>query len=82
MLAERGVRVLVLDARPRLGGRATAFADRDTGEMVDNGQHVHVRLLPRDARVPGADRRRTRNVRIQAALEIPFIARRRTALAA
>ena len=33
-------------ARPRarsprqLGGRATAFIDRETGELVDNGQHV------------------------------------------
>ena len=40
MLAEEGVRVLVLDARPQLGGRATAFVDRETGERVDNGQHV------------------------------------------
>jgi squalene-associated FAD-dependent desaturase len=39
-LAGRGVRVHVLDARPQLGGRATAFADRETGELVDNGQHV------------------------------------------
>src|SRR5262249_13818072 len=39
-LIERGARVLVLDARSRLGGRATAFPDRDTGELVDNGQHV------------------------------------------
>jgi hydroxysqualene dehydroxylase len=39
-LAESGARVLVLDARPQLGGRATAFADRATGELVDNGQHV------------------------------------------
>ena len=39
-LARRGARVLVLEARSRLGGRATAFADRDTGELVDNGQHV------------------------------------------
>jgi squalene-associated FAD-dependent desaturase len=36
----RGARVLVLEARSRLGGRATAFADRETGEVVDNGQHV------------------------------------------
>jgi len=35
-----GARVLVLEARSRLGGRATAFADRETGEVVDNGQHV------------------------------------------
>jgi hydroxysqualene dehydroxylase len=39
-LAESGLRVLVLDARPQLGGRATAFPDRTTGELVDNGQHV------------------------------------------
>ena len=39
-LARRGARVLVLEARARLGGRATAFPDRETGELVDNGQHV------------------------------------------
>lgn len=39
-LARGGARVLVLEARPRLGGRATAFPDRETGELVDNGQHV------------------------------------------
>ena len=32
--------MLVLEARPQLGGRATAFTDRVTGELVDNGQHV------------------------------------------
>ncbi len=39
-LAREGARVVVLEARSRLGGRATAFADRETGELVDNGQHV------------------------------------------
>jgi squalene-associated FAD-dependent desaturase len=39
-LSTAGARVLVLEARPQLGGRATAFVDRDTGELVDNGQHV------------------------------------------
>jgi squalene-associated FAD-dependent desaturase len=39
-LARAGRRVIVLEARSRLGGRATAFPDRDTGELVDNGQHV------------------------------------------
>ena len=39
-LTRDGARVLVLEARSRLGGRATAFADRETGELVDNGQHV------------------------------------------
>jgi len=39
-LAEGGCRVLVLEARPRLGGRATAHRDPSTGERVDNGQHI------------------------------------------
>lgn len=39
-LAERGIGVTVLEARPGLGGRATAFTDPGTGERVDNGQHV------------------------------------------
>ena len=39
-LVQHGARVLVLEARSRLGGRATAFRDRETGELVDNGQHV------------------------------------------
>ena len=39
-LAAGGARVLVLEARAQLGGRATAFRDRQTGEAVDNGQHV------------------------------------------
>ncbi|HEX8028925.1 MAG TPA: hydroxysqualene dehydroxylase HpnE [Vicinamibacterales bacterium] len=39
-LSESGARVLVLEARPGLGGRATAFTDPETGERVDNGQHI------------------------------------------
>jgi len=39
-LADAGARVLVLEARPGLGGRATAFNDPETGERVDNGQHI------------------------------------------
>ncbi len=39
-LADAGARVTVLEQAPRLGGRAAAFVDRETGERVDNGQHV------------------------------------------
>ena len=39
-LADAGRKVVVVEQAPRLGGRATAFTDRETGERVDNGQHV------------------------------------------
>jgi len=39
-LAARGFRVNVLEARPRLGGRAYSFTDEASGEVVDNGQHA------------------------------------------
>src|SRR4051812_43611072 len=39
-LAESGHRVLVIEARARLGGRAASFTDPATGERVDNGQHL------------------------------------------
>lgn len=71
-LADAGVRVLVLDARPQLGGRATAFPDRETGELVDNGQHVmfgcYRETLAFLERIGAAD-----NVRTQPSLEVAYI---------
>jgi squalene-associated FAD-dependent desaturase len=71
-LAEAGTRVIVLEARGQLGGRATAFRDRETGELVDNGQHVlfgcyheTFRFLRRiDA---------MSNVAVQPTLEVPYL---------
>jgi squalene-associated FAD-dependent desaturase len=72
-LAERDVRVLVLEARPRLGGRATAFPDRVTGELVDNGQHVlfgcYQATFAFLRRIGAED-----HVRLQPSLEVPFVA--------
>ncbi|MFO0910971.1 MAG: hydroxysqualene dehydroxylase HpnE [Isosphaeraceae bacterium] len=39
-LVERGLRITLLESRPRLGGRASSFNDPTTGEPVDNCQHV------------------------------------------
>ncbi|HVA67975.1 MAG TPA: hydroxysqualene dehydroxylase HpnE [Candidatus Binataceae bacterium] len=39
-LAQQGFRVAVLERKPALGGRAYSFPDPDTGDFVDNGQHV------------------------------------------
>lgn len=74
-LAEAGARVLVLEARPGLGGRATAFRDPETGERVDNGQHIlmgcYVDTLALLARIGASDR-----VRWQAGLSLPMIDQR------
>jgi squalene-associated FAD-dependent desaturase len=71
-LAEAGRRVIVLEARGRLGGRATSFVDRVTGERVDNGQHVlfgcyreTFRLLERIGAMS--------NVRVQPSLSVPYL---------
>ena len=39
-LAEAGRKVLLLEQKPHLGGRARSFRDPTTGSMVDNGQHL------------------------------------------
>ena len=71
-LAAEGLRVLVLEARGRLGGRATAYIDKSTGEEVDNGQHV-VAGCYRETfdflRIIGAESR----LHVQTTLEVPFI---------
>ncbi len=39
-LAGQGVKVKLMESRPRLGGRASSFVDRETGATIDNCQHV------------------------------------------
>src|SRR5947207_12024736 len=39
-LADAGVKVVVIESAPRLGGRASTFTDPETHDRVDNGQHV------------------------------------------
>jgi squalene-associated FAD-dependent desaturase len=39
-LAPRGLRVTIVEARPRLGGRAGSFIDAVTGQLIDTCQHV------------------------------------------
>ena len=70
-LAARGARVIVVEGRPRLGGRATSYRDRVTGEDVDNGQHVIFgcyRETFRFLRTIGADR----DVRLQPRLDVSY----------
>lgn len=39
-LGRQGFQVTLLESRPRLGGRASSFADRESGDAIDNCQHV------------------------------------------
>ncbi|MBM4162347.1 MAG: FAD-dependent oxidoreductase [Ignavibacteria bacterium] len=39
-LASRGIPVLVLEQRRHLGGRTSSFTDDQTGDVIDNGQHL------------------------------------------
>lgn len=39
-LARHGITTTLVEPRTYLGGRARSFADRETGEVIDNGQHL------------------------------------------
>lgn len=39
-LSQAGRQVLLLESRPTLGGRSTSYVDKESGETVDNCQHV------------------------------------------
>lgn len=73
-LSGDGARVLVLEARPGLGGRATAFTDPASGERVDNGQHILMGCYDDTfaflRRIGAADR-----VTWQTGLQVPMIDR-------
>ena len=74
-LADRGARVCVLEAKAVLGGRATSFNDPQTGERVDNGQHVLLGCYHdtfRFLKKVGTEDR----VRLQTNLDVEFVDRR------
>jgi len=39
-LSNSGFRVQLLEASPKLGGRAYSFLDNKTNTVIDNGQHI------------------------------------------
>ena len=39
-LADREIPVSLYESRPRLGGRASSFADKQSEQLIDNCQHV------------------------------------------
>ncbi|MEX2270795.1 MAG: hydroxysqualene dehydroxylase HpnE [Vicinamibacterales bacterium] len=71
-LTKAGRRVLLIEARGRLGGRATTLVDRITGEPVDNGQHVLFGCY-RETLALLEDLGQRDGVYVQPALHVPFI---------
>ena len=39
-LSKAGIQVEIIEASPKLGGRAYSFKDYTTGTVIDNGQHI------------------------------------------
>jgi squalene-associated FAD-dependent desaturase len=72
LLVQDGARVLVLEARPYLGGRARSWIDPGTGSVVDNGQHLFMgcyhETLQFLGRIGSLDR-----LSLQARLRVPFL---------
>jgi zeta-carotene desaturase len=70
--AQKGMRVLVVEQRPYIGGRARSFVDRTTGDIIDNGQHLAMgcyHALLSTLKPLGTDSLFTR----QAALRVEFV---------
>lgn len=39
-LADSGIKVELIEASPKLGGRTYSFKDKSTSDVIDNGQHI------------------------------------------
>lgn len=39
-LSKHGLKVTLFEATPKAGGRAYSFKDSETGDIIDNGQHI------------------------------------------
>lgn len=39
-LSQNGIKITVIEASPKPGGRAYSFQDKETGTIIDNGQHI------------------------------------------
>jgi zeta-carotene desaturase len=72
LLAEDGARVLLLEARPHLGGRARSWIDPDTGSVVDNGQHLFMGCYRQTLRFLGRIGSLDR-LFLQPRLRVPFL---------
>ena len=71
-LANSGHKVELIEASPKLGGRAYSFKDDETGSVIDNGQHILMGCYKetlRFLRLIGAEK----NFHFQEKLKVNFI---------
>lgn len=75
-LAEKGFSVEVIEASPKLGGRAYSFQDKQSGFVLDNGQHIMMGCYKETLsflKLIGADK----NIKFQENLEVNFLSKGR-----
>jgi zeta-carotene desaturase len=70
--SRRGLRVSLLEAGPRLGGRASSFVDADSGEWLDHGQHLFLGAYRETLSLLG-DLGTAGFVEFQEPLSVPFL---------
>ena len=51
-LAQKGFAVTVVEGRQILGGRAFSFTDPETGDSIDNGQHLFMGCYHQTVSIP------------------------------
>jgi len=71
-IANSGHKVELIEASPKLGGRAYSFKDDETGSVIDNGQHILMGCYKETLRflkLIGADK----NFSFQGRLKVNFL---------
>lgn len=74
-LQDKGFEVTVLEQSGRLGGRASSFKDKESGEILDNGQHLFMGCY--SSTIQFLEKIGTlKNLRFQDKLSVDFINRK------
>ncbi len=76
-LIQYGIKPIVLEKRPFLGGRAFSFVDSDTGIEIDNGQHVFIGACDQFQQYIH-DIRASDQIKLEKRIEFPVLKRGKT----
>ncbi len=76
-LIQHGIKPIVLEKRPFLGGRAYSFTDSDIDSEIDNGQHIFIGACDQFQRYIG-DIGASDQIRLESRIEFPVLKGRET----